>query len=295
MIRAARLDRHPHRPHAILLADRRDHAEHNRVQLKVLVGVDMVEREPGAAEQIELCGDFAAELAARVAIRHQFECQPDHVAPEAAILVGKLRDLVGAKGTPPFDQNQMEAEAQPRHRSGPPHGISGGGSRDHEAGGGQNARSVSLLDRLIDLRREAEIIRRDDEPVQRRILARPAGRGGLSARCPFGSERSAMRGMINIMSPMYGTPGKARNVYGEGEDVAQRDHPERMGRELEPALDGETKGVFACEGRAGEPKSPHHEGSAKQRQDHRVGDDRSGKAGRVYGAHRSCPAKFVEP
>ena len=68
-----------------------------------------------------------------------------------------------------------------------------------------------------------------------------------------------------------------------------------MGRQPEPALDGAAKGVFAGKRGAGEPKPPDREGSAKQRQDHRVGDDHSGKAGGGDGANRSRPAKLMEP
>src|SRR5690348_15779544 len=47
----------------------------------------------------------------------------------------------------------------------------------------------------------------------------------VSARRPFGSERAAVGHMIDMVPPMHGAAREARNIYGEGERVANRDHP----------------------------------------------------------------------
>src|SRR5690242_21170333 len=101
--------------------------------------------------------------------------------------------------------------------------------------------------------------------------------------------------MIDMVPPMHGAAREARNIYGEGERVANRDHPARMGREVEPPFNGETKTVFAYESCRDQPEPLGGESSAKQRQNQRMGDDHSGKAGGIDGADGSCPAKLVEP
>ncbi len=58
----------------------------------------------------------------------------------------------------------MQADPQPRHGSGARDGVGGGRTRDHQARGGQHAIPVRRLDCLVDLRREPEIVRGDDQP-----------------------------------------------------------------------------------------------------------------------------------
>jgi hypothetical protein len=106
-----------------LAADGSDHPEHNRVQLKMLVGIDMVEGETGALKQVELRHDFREELTACISARYEFESQSDHVAPEIAIGARQPCDLLEAKSGPPFEENQVETDAKLRHCSCAPHGI----------------------------------------------------------------------------------------------------------------------------------------------------------------------------
>ena len=79
------------------------------------------------------------------------------------LAVHQVRHLRRRQHRLSFHQHQMQADAQGRHRLGARHGIGGGGTGDHQAGGGQNPIAMGPFDRFIDFDGSAEVVGGDDE------------------------------------------------------------------------------------------------------------------------------------
>jgi hypothetical protein len=63
-----------------------------------------------------------------------------------------------------IDQHQVQPEAQARQSACPHHRVGDGRRADHQAGAGQDAVAVCLLDRLVDRDVATEIVGADDQP-----------------------------------------------------------------------------------------------------------------------------------
>ncbi len=155
-----------------------------RMQVHVLVRVGVVERQAGRGEGRELGADLGRELPA--------DARPEEVAQAQAELVGReparprptrCGDFAGRQHGRAFDDDEMQADAQARHRAGAAHRVGGGGAGDHQAGWREHAVAVGALDRLVDRLRQAEIVGGEDDaiagpplPVDGRSARRQAAR-----------------------------------------------------------------------------------------------------------------------
>jgi len=163
--RRDRLGRQPHRAHPVIAADLDDEPGDGRVQVNVLVPVDMVEREPRRAERFELRADFGGELAPRGGRKIKAEPGAHHVRVERAVSPDERRNLARRQDWRAIGQHQMQADAQRGKPLGPRHRVRGRRRADHQARHGQDAVAVGFLDRLIDRHIAPEIIGANDEAL----------------------------------------------------------------------------------------------------------------------------------
>jgi len=162
----SRLRGDAHGSHTVVAADLDDQGGDCRVQLHVLVGIHMIERQTSRPERVELSPDLFPELLAHLRQKEK----PDTSAPQVPIeLVGPAEEaahLRRRQHRTPVDQHQMQADMQfgqsPRARNR----IGGGGGAYHQARGRQDPVAMRLFDGLIDGRVEPEIVGADDQPFQ---------------------------------------------------------------------------------------------------------------------------------
>ena len=152
--------------------DLQHQASDGGVQVEMLVGVHMVQRQSGGGEGRELGLDLRGELATHRRAEEEIHPGPDHVLAEEALAIDEVRHPLRRQHWPALDQDQMEPDAQARQTSSPGDGIARPGLARHQACRRQNAVPVGLLDGLVDLARQPEVIGRDDELLQLAISLR---------------------------------------------------------------------------------------------------------------------------
>jgi hypothetical protein len=103
----AGLDRGPGRAHAVTLADLQDRAGDRRVEVKMLVRIDMVERQSGLGESGELGLDLGMELRSRGGRGCHGERSAQHRIVEASVGPDQSRDLLRRQRRSPVDQDQV--------------------------------------------------------------------------------------------------------------------------------------------------------------------------------------------
>ena len=105
------------------------------MNVQVLMAIDMVELQPGGAEGLELRTDLAPELAPDRWQKEEPKPGTHHV-PVEFIPAQEADDLLIRQHVMPVDQDEMEADTQPRQAAGACHGVGCCGGADHQAGGG---------------------------------------------------------------------------------------------------------------------------------------------------------------
>src|SRR5438477_2822520 len=82
------------------------------MEMKVKVAVDVVEREPGRCEFLELRPDFRLQLAAQIAPGEIPKANPDRVVAEALLRVDQAGNLFAGQRRMAAEQGQVQAHAQ---------------------------------------------------------------------------------------------------------------------------------------------------------------------------------------
>ena len=137
-----------------------------RMNVKMLVRVDMVQHESRGTECFELGGDFGRELALCPAVHRDIYAGPHHILAKAARRFDEIGDRICGKRRDTIHQHKMQAHSQIGKAARAGDGIGRGGARHHQAGSRQNPVAMGPFDRCIHFRRGAEIIRRDDQLFQ---------------------------------------------------------------------------------------------------------------------------------
>ncbi len=161
--------------HAVAPADPDHQAGDGRVQMEVLVGIDVVERQAGAREGVELRLDLGRELALNARPEEHVGAAQRHVGAEQPVPADEIGHSRGRQHRRGLDEGEMQPDAQARQPLGAGDGVGTGRRSHHQARGGEDALRMGQLDRLVDLASEAEIVGGDDEVLHRRI-ASPARR-----------------------------------------------------------------------------------------------------------------------
>lgn len=161
-----RLLRQANGPHAEFSADLDDHPGNRRMEVHVLMGVDVIERETGRAKGRELRPDLARQGAANRGQKKEPEAGPEEGVVECAVLAKEPFDFLPRRNRRALDENEMKADLEARHAPRPSHRIGGRRGADHQARGGENSVTMRFFDGLVDRLVETEIIRREDEALQ---------------------------------------------------------------------------------------------------------------------------------
>jgi hypothetical protein len=164
----------------------------------MLVGIDVIERDPAGAKRFELRLDLGADLAPHRAPCRDGEAESRHVGAKASPRIDKIGHTLGRQFRQAFDQHDMQADAQSRQPPGARDRVLRGGTCDHEACGGEDAVLMRRLDGLIDLGSEPEIVGGDDELLQ--CAGSPRWRRKRKNSTPSRSRRFIISGLM-IISP----------------------------------------------------------------------------------------------
>jgi len=190
-----RLRRDPYCLHTVVAADLDDQPADNRMEMHVLVGVHVIERQIGCAESFELRPDLANELTADAWEDGKSKAGASHVAIELAIIADELRDLHLGQHWMSLGQVQVQADTKLGQSVGAGYRIGRSRASDHQARGRQDAIAVCLFDGLVDRRVEPEIVGADDQPLQPAISRL---RRNWKNSTPSRSRRRIICGLLTI-------------------------------------------------------------------------------------------------
>jgi hypothetical protein len=161
-------ERQAHRTHAVFAADLENQRQHRRVQMEMLVRVDVIERQPGRGESIELRANLARKLRAHGGQEEEPEPVADHRIAETAIRADERGNRLVRQRRRAVGKHEVQADAQARQAPRALNRIAGGGLAHHQARGGEHAVAMRALHRRIDARMQAEVVGREDECALRR-------------------------------------------------------------------------------------------------------------------------------
>jgi len=170
------------------------------MQVKMLVGIDVVEREAGRTIGLELRLDFRGDLPAHRRTREDIEREPDHVAAELPARVDEIGQAVRRQDRPAFHQHQVQAHAQPREPACARDRVLRRGGAHHEAGSRQDPATMGGLDGLVDFACKPKIVGGDDDLLQSAGSRR--SRRKRKNSIPSRSRRFNMSGLLTISPAM---------------------------------------------------------------------------------------------
>jgi hypothetical protein len=105
------------------------------MEVHVVVGIDVVERQSGCVERFELGPDLTRELAANARENEKSDAGTGHVPVEPALTAEEMGDLLLAENRMAVDQVQMQADAKLGKTMGAGHRIGRRLASDHQARG----------------------------------------------------------------------------------------------------------------------------------------------------------------
>ncbi len=133
------------------------------MDVHVVLRVDVIERQTRLRERFELRANLGLQLAARTGMKEIAHARRDEVAWEIAVAIDQIRNLRRRQLRASVHKNDVQPDRKRRQRTCARDGILRTGSSDHQAGRSQNPFAVRALDRIVDGRREAEIVRGYDQ------------------------------------------------------------------------------------------------------------------------------------
>src|SRR6266702_2054931 len=151
-------DRHPHGGDAVLGGKAQKVALDHRMDVKVMVPVDVVEREAGGAEGIELRPHLGGELTARRRRKEEAEPLGKRIGAKAPVAADEGRNALRRQHWSAVDESEMQPDPEPLQVAGARDGVGGARLGDHQAGTGQDAVAMAAFHRLVDGKVAPEII-----------------------------------------------------------------------------------------------------------------------------------------
>ena len=161
-----RLQRHPHRHHAVITPDVDDHPRDRRMNVHMLVRVHMIEPQASRAKRLELRAYLHGELTAKPRQKKEPDAGTSHVPVEPSFFADQTGDFGWRQNGKPVDKIEVQPHGEIRQAPRPSHRIARSRAPDHQAGSCQNAVSMSFLDGVVDGGVEPEIVRADDQAFQ---------------------------------------------------------------------------------------------------------------------------------
>jgi hypothetical protein len=119
--------------HSVAGPDCEDLSCNGRVEVKMMVGVDVVERQAGRLERRELCLDLGRKLPPDPGTKEDIPPHPEHVGAQPSLLIDKVRYAVRRHKRPTVDENEMKPDPQRRQAARARHGIFERPTTHHQA------------------------------------------------------------------------------------------------------------------------------------------------------------------
>jgi hypothetical protein len=166
------------------------------MQVKMLVGADVIERETGRAKGLELGADLSQHLPAHAGQKEHRRAGERHVRSKSPITIHKVRHGGGRQDWPRVRQREMQPDREPGQPPRHFHSRRRRGCSNHEARGRERAFDMGDLNRAVHLIGEAEIVRGDDQKLQCAVSRRSRKKRKNSA--PSRSRRFIMSGLRTI-------------------------------------------------------------------------------------------------
>jgi hypothetical protein len=105
----------PESLHAELPPDLEDLACNDRMQLEMLVDIDMIEPKAGSAVGLELRPDLTRHLPLQAAPQSNLKCHIHHVAAKDAGVIDQTGDRVGRECRPALDEDEVKPDPEALH------------------------------------------------------------------------------------------------------------------------------------------------------------------------------------
>jgi hypothetical protein len=136
------------------------------MQVHVVVGVDVVERETRFPEGIELGADLRFELTTRAGVEKDPQTHPPEPLRQAAASIDEFGDLLGGQHRRAVRDDHVKPHPQAGETPRAGDGIVRRLARHHEARGREDPPGVGLLYALVDRYRATEVVADNDEAFQ---------------------------------------------------------------------------------------------------------------------------------
>jgi hypothetical protein len=134
--------------------------------MKVMVGIDVIQRQTGRSIGAELCLDFSCKLRAHAPPGKDGDAQHRQVAAQLPARIDQIRYAFRRQHRPTIDQNEVQTYPQRRQTARAVDGVVDRGTAHHQTCRRQDAIRVRQLDAFVDFRRQAEVVGGDDEGFQ---------------------------------------------------------------------------------------------------------------------------------
>ena len=152
-------------------ADIDQHPPDGGVQMHVLVGIGMIQRQAGVGESLELRTNFRRQLPADTGTKIIVDPQPQLIRRELTVRIDQIGDRGMRQNGWPLDRHEMQPDLQSGQVARPTDGIGGGGRGDHQARLSQHAVAMRPFHRLVHRFGQPEIVRRKDDACGQMAIA----------------------------------------------------------------------------------------------------------------------------
>ena len=132
----------------------------------MFMAIDMIQRQPGICEGLELRPNLPRELAANGWSEEEANAGGEKIGRQITGAVNQMGNLVRPQHRSATGHNQMQPDPQVRQSVSAHHGVGRGGCSDHPARGVEDASAMGLLNRAVDTERNPKIIAGDDQLLQ---------------------------------------------------------------------------------------------------------------------------------
>ena len=105
-------DRKPQALHSVLLPDAQNGFGNRRMQVEMLMRVDVIERETGRAIRFELRFDLVFHLTPHVAAEKNRGARARHVVPEIPVRIDQVGDCFGGQDRSAVDEHDVKPDMQ---------------------------------------------------------------------------------------------------------------------------------------------------------------------------------------
>ncbi len=143
-----------------------NHGGDGGMKMNVFVRVDVIERQSCRSEGGKLGGYFLFQLPPYPWQKEETKPGCDHIAGEAATGIDKIGDRFRRQNGCAFDQSQVQPDPERRQGAGALHSVGNSAFTHHQARACEDTVAMRGLDGLIYGDVEAEIISRENNPLQ---------------------------------------------------------------------------------------------------------------------------------